>query len=108
MVIASPQSRERNAKILALARAGKSDREIMAALGVTKNVVIGARHRAGIASNRDAASPTSMNWQDPWPEPQTLLDRMAALHARMDAVLAECGPTAQYRVPDKPKAKAAA
>ena len=108
MVISSPQSRERKAKILALARAGKSDREIMAELGVSKNVVIGTRYRAGIASNRDVASPGSLNWQDRRPEPQTLLDRMTALHARMDAVLAECGPTAQYRVPDKPKAKAAA
>ena len=108
MVISSPQSRERKAKILALARAGKSDREIMAELGVSKNVVIGARYRAGIASNRDVASPSSLSWQDHWPKPQTLLDRMTALHARMDAVLAECGPTAQYRVPDKPKAKAAA
>ncbi len=52
--------------------------EIGGRFGMTKNAILGLAHRGGWAP-RAIASIT---------EPRTLLDRMDAEHARMDAVLA--------------------
>jgi hypothetical protein len=90
----------RTAAILRLVRAGKLDREITAALGVTKNTVIGARRRAGIYANRDQTSVSSMTHVSV-AEPETLFDRMDALAAKLDAALAEAGRPA--RIPNKVK-----
>ena len=80
------------AQVVALAQAGKTDREIARALGITKNTIIGHRHRAGLRANVDPNSHTSvyMATAKREPEPMTLFDRMAALEARLSAVLAEC------------------
>lgn len=43
-----PDNSERNARIIEMRKAGKFPREIAKALGVTRNVVIGALHRAGL------------------------------------------------------------
>ena len=67
------------AQVVALAQAGKTDREIAQALGLTKNQVIGQRTRDGSVMRRPIE-----------PGPLTLFDRMDALEARLSAALAEC------------------
>lgn len=79
-------------RIIELVKAGKPDREIAAALGTSKNVVVGARRRAQLASNLDPNSGRSRARHESLEteKVRTLFDRMDALHAGMDAVLAEC------------------
>lgn len=78
------------AQVVGLVAAGKSDKEIAAALGISKNQVIGQRHRAALAANVDLESAKSRNWALHKEVPTTtLFDRMTALEAAMDAVLAE-------------------
>jgi len=72
-------------EILALLDEGHSQREVGRMLGVTKNTVAGIWARAG----RGTSAQT------------TMLDRLAALHDRMDAMLAEC--VGIGRVPNAPK-----
>lgn len=90
----APPKPELRARIAALHAAGKPDREIAAALGITKNVVIGHRTRGGMGlANVDQASPNSIaaGTRDLTP-PETLFDRMNAIEARMNAVLAANPP----------------
>lgn len=88
--------------VVAMVGAGKSDREIREALGLTKNQVIGLRARLGIRSNVDPESSRSVGRQREIaagkcgaPVP-TLIDRMSALEARMNAVLAEYADRPAY------------
>jgi hypothetical protein len=59
----------------------ESASKIAARFGVTKSVVIGYAQREGWISFRPGT------WSD---KPRTIFDRLDALHARMDAVLAAC------------------
>ena len=72
---------------LDLIRSGKSRAHVARAFGVTKNVMSGlwARHGNPVAKNTR--------------EPTTLRQRLDAIHARMDAVLAA---TNVPRIPNRP------
>lgn len=88
-----PRNAKRNAAILALSDAGMPQQQIADRFGVTKNTVAGVRNRAGRGVPLDT-------------DPPTLFDRMAELHARMDAVL---GVTLGVgRVPNEPRKDARA
>ena len=90
-------------QIVDLVRQGLPDREIVARLGVTKNVVIGHRQRAGLSSNIDHKSNLSKSRHRGLAASQsgpikTLFDRMAALEAMMDQVMLECGEPQRIRI----------
>lgn len=80
------------AEILALLDEGMSQQKAADRLGVTKNTVAGIGARAGRCLPRNGAA-------------TTMLERLDALHARMDAVLAET--VGIGRVPDTPKSPTA-
>jgi hypothetical protein len=68
--------RPSNAAILALLDTGMTQGAVADRLGITKNTVAGIRSRAGLCV--PAGPPAS-----------TMAQRLDALHARMDAILAE-------------------
>lgn len=63
--------------------------QIGAAYGVTKSVIVGMAHRAGWVS-------FNLSYRPPDPEPKTLHDRIDALNAVMDGVLAECAKVPRH------------
>ncbi len=76
-------------RALDMLREGKTQVQVALRLGVTKNTIAGVWKRAGMGEARG-------------PDPSTLLQRCAALHAKMDAVLAETrgvGDQAKPRCP---------
>ena len=77
-------------EILALLDEGHNQREVGRMLGVTKNTVAGIWARSGAGKPRGERDAKT-----------TMSERLAALHERMDAVLAEC--VGIGRVPNAPK-----
>lgn len=71
-------------------RAGMRNRDIVAALGVTKNVIAGIALREGLSGESNHIVE----------EPSTLFERCARLHDRMDRVLAETMGVG--RIPNEP------
>jgi hypothetical protein len=66
-------------------------RKIGKRLGVTRNAVIGKLYRMGIGGRGDYAATTTM-------------ERLQALHDKMDAVLSECAKVRMYLPPRKASA----
>ncbi len=79
---------ERNRAILTMLEKGMSQGEAAAALGFSKNVVSGVWTRAGRgAPMHDAKT--------------TMLDRLDALHAKMNAVLAQTVGVGRMKEPEQ-------
>jgi hypothetical protein len=82
--------RPSNAAILALLDAGMTQQAAADHLGVTKNIIAGVWARAGLGSPHVEAK-------------TTMAERLDALHAQMDAVLAETMGVG--RLPNEPPKK---
>ena len=87
--MAVPHDPAYRAAILAMLDSGLSQKQAAHSLGVTKNVIAGIWARSGRGVNRMPFAETTMH------------ERLDALHARLDAVLAATRGVG--RVPNEPR-----
>lgn len=86
--------------IRALVETGQSDRAIAAALGVTKNTVIGMRRRMDLASNVDPAATRNYRRGPVKPVVLTTMQRLDALEAEFNAILKKYTGIPRVPVPE--------